>query len=259
MSDLPLIVPGAEPFFFPGGRTGCLLLHGFTAMPEEMRWLGEYLAAQGYTVLGVRLAGHGTHPRDLARVEWTDWLISVEDGLALLRGMTDRVFVIGLSMGGVIALLSGALYPVAGVVAMSTPAAPFAGGPRWTVRLYSHLRPTLRKPVEQAEGPLAGRREAGYPAYPEFPARIIVALGDVIGAMRAALPQVRVPVLLIHSTADQAVPVESMQVIHDGLGTADKEMRAVDDMDHALVRDPQRGQVFEAIERFIERVSTGAG
>ena len=42
-----LIVPGAEPFFFgvpPGDRVGCLLLHGFTAMPEEMRWLGESLA-----------------------------------------------------------------------------------------------------------------------------------------------------------------------------------------------------------------------
>jgi len=56
------IVPNSEPFFFPGGQTGCLLMHGFTAMPEEMQPLGEFLASGGYSVLGMRLAGHATPP-----------------------------------------------------------------------------------------------------------------------------------------------------------------------------------------------------
>ena len=106
-----LIVPGAEPFFFPGGPVGCLLLHGFTAMPEEMRWLGEALAGHGHTVFGVRLAGHATSPADLARTRWTDWLISVEEGLAFLAGVTDQVFLVGQSMGGMIALVAAAALP----------------------------------------------------------------------------------------------------------------------------------------------------
>ncbi len=32
----PVILPGAEPFLFRRGRTGCLLLHGFTAAPQEV-------------------------------------------------------------------------------------------------------------------------------------------------------------------------------------------------------------------------------
>ena len=56
------IIPGSEPFYLPGGSTGCLLLHGFSATPEEMRPLGEFLASKGYSVIGVRLAGHATHP-----------------------------------------------------------------------------------------------------------------------------------------------------------------------------------------------------
>src|SRR5512146_2277882 len=100
----PLIVSNAEPFFFPGGTTGCILLHGFTSMPEEMRLAGEYLHDRGYSVLGVRLAGHGTHPDDLARICWRDWLVSVEEGLAVLRGMCSRIFIIGQSMGGMVAL-----------------------------------------------------------------------------------------------------------------------------------------------------------
>ena len=59
-----LIMPTAEPFFFPGGPTGCLLVHGFTGTPKEMRWLGEHLVSQGYAALGVRLAAHATRIED---------------------------------------------------------------------------------------------------------------------------------------------------------------------------------------------------
>jgi carboxylesterase len=68
------IVPESEPFFLPGEATGCLLLHGFSAMPGEMRPLGEYLAETGFTVLGIRLTGHATHPNDLEQTRWIDWL-----------------------------------------------------------------------------------------------------------------------------------------------------------------------------------------
>ncbi|MGC9333124.1 MAG: alpha/beta hydrolase, partial [Anaerolineae bacterium] len=101
--DVPAIIPRSEPFFYPRGTTGCLLLHGFTSTPEEMRWLGQDLAGRGYTVLGARLAGHGTEPRDLARTRFRDWRISVEEGLALLRGAAERIVVAGQSMGGLLA------------------------------------------------------------------------------------------------------------------------------------------------------------
>lgn len=44
----------------------------FSAMPGEMRPLEEYLAETGFTVLGIRLAGHATHPNDLKRRRWID-------------------------------------------------------------------------------------------------------------------------------------------------------------------------------------------
>src|SRR3972149_1718691 len=101
------IIPTAEPFFFPGdpSKPACLLIHGFTGAPKEMRWMGEYLNQQGYTCLGVRLAGHATNPEDMIRSRYTDWIDSVEDGYHLLRGLRDNIFLIGLSMGGDLALL----------------------------------------------------------------------------------------------------------------------------------------------------------
>src|SRR2546428_13165417 len=93
---------GAEPFYFKGNAVGCLLLHGMTGTPKEVRGIGEQLAACGYTALGVRLAGHGTHGSDLHSTCWTDWYTSALHGSWRLRDERSPGFVVGYSPGGVL-------------------------------------------------------------------------------------------------------------------------------------------------------------
>jgi Esterase/lipase len=95
---------GAEPFLYQGNDTGCLLLHGYTGTPFEMRMLADHLHQAGYTVLAPRLFGHATQPQDMNRARWQDWMASVEDGLNLLKTCTRRQVVMGLSMGGMLTL-----------------------------------------------------------------------------------------------------------------------------------------------------------
>jgi carboxylesterase len=253
--DFPLIVPGDGPAFHPGGPAGCLLLHGFSAMPGEMALLAEDLAARGHTVLNWRLAGHATHPDDLARVRWTDWLASVEDGLAVLRGCTRRQLLVGQSMGGMVALTAAAHTPVAGVVAFSTPCPRGPGGPDLRERLGAALGRTVRKGVAVAPPPLQERREAGYPAYPQFPARILLEMDALAAAFLDALPRVTAPALLIHSRTDGMVGIDSLQRLYDRIGSRDKTQMPLDGMDHSLVRDPQRQVVFDAVAAFVARVA----
>lgn len=103
-----------DQFFFAGGPTGCLLVHSFSGSPPEMRPMGEYLTAQGLTVLGVRLAGHGTSPEDMAKTTWHDWVASAAEGLRELQGQCSKVFAAGLSMGGLLVLHLAAHHPLAG-------------------------------------------------------------------------------------------------------------------------------------------------
>jgi carboxylesterase len=246
------IVPGSEPFFLPGGATGCLLLHGFSAMPEEMRPLGEYLAEKGFTVLGIRLAGHATHPNDLRHTHWTDWLENVEDGLALFTKTCTKRVLIGQSLDGMIALIAAACYYVSGVVGLSTPYGS-STGERLSDVLRRLMRLMIRNPVKRfpPDHPLYHRRQLNYPAYPEVPSRILTELDRLASAMLAALPQVRVPALLFHSHEDHSVPFTCMQSIYDHLGSPHKEMLPLEGMDHSLVLDPKRQVVFEAVEKFL--------
>ncbi len=256
--DAPTIIPGSEPFFYPVGPTGCLLLHGFTSTPEEMRWLGQDLAGRGYTVLGVRLAGHGTHPRDLGRTRFRDWLISVEEGLALLRGVADRVFVVGQSMGGLLALLAAASYRLDGAVAMSTPFSRVPERPSPLLRLLSWLQPMVRKENIEFDPELGSRREKDYPAYAVYPSRIHPEVATLQREVAAALPRIRVPVLLLQSRGDDMIPPDSMEQIYEALGTAAKEKVWLEGLDHGMVCDPGRRAVFDAVAGFLARVADRA-
>ena len=121
MDKKPEIIHAAEPFMIKGGPVGCLLIHGYTGTPFEMRLLARSLAEDGYTILAPRLFGHATSPEDLLRARYWDWIADVEDALDILKGITDHQVVLGLSMGGILAMIAAARYQVDGVVSFSTP------------------------------------------------------------------------------------------------------------------------------------------
>lgn len=245
---------GGEPFFFPGSRTGCLLVHGFTGAPNEMRLLGEHLAACGFSVLGIRLSGHGTEMPDLLRAREQDWIASVEDGYHLLRGCTDRIFVMGLSMGGLLALHAGAHLPVAGVVAMSTPYRtphPLVQRMRPAIPLLSHFWRYAKKSGSDLVDEAARETHVDYEAHP---LRAVAELEDLVQEMQASLPDVQVPVLLIQSRGDTTVPSDHVELIADALGSEDIKTVWLQSSGHVITRDVEQDMVFQACESFIKRV-----
>lgn len=257
MTTHPQIIPTAEPFFFPGeaGQPGCLLVHGFTGAPKEMRWMGEFLSAQGYSCLGVRLTGHATRPEDMIRSRCTDWMASVEDGYHLLRGVAERVYLVGLSMGGILSLLMSTRLQAAGVIAMSTPYRLPYDYPIWALKLLSKF--VAWQPKEKTEpGADWFDKEAFavHVSYPQNPVRSAAELQYLIREMRAALPKVTVPVLLIHSRNDTYVLPENMEQIYTALGASDKTKLYITEAGHVVTRDAARQDVFRAAGDFIRRV-----
>lgn len=246
-----LIIPTAEPFLFPGDRTGCLVTHGFTGSPKEMRWIGEYLAQQGHTVLGVRLAGHATQPADMMHLHWQDWLASVEDGYNLLKCCTDRIFVIGLSMGAALSLIAAARYPVAGVVSISCPYEIPADWRMKIIKLLQYVKPEVEKGPPNTFSPEIRKLHVDYPRYPT---RSIIELNELLGSMRSSLPKIHAPALLIQSHKDDTIPSFSMDRIDEELASSQKEKIWVENSGHVITEEPDRETAFKATEAFIQSV-----
>jgi carboxylesterase len=251
-----MMMPGAEPFFRRGGAggpgrvgVGALLVHGFTGVPREVRPLGEALAAAGHTVLGVRLAQHGTQPSDMIRSHWHDWYGSVLDGYTLLRDQCEKVFVMGLSMGGALALYLAAHQPVAGVVTMATPSRPFLASLPWRSRYalpLSYVRPYVRK------GPPSPTSDPGHIAYDRYPVRAIAQLLALVAQVAVSLPRVTAPALIIHSRADGFVPDANAEYIYDHLGSAQKDLVWLSRSGHILPEEVERAVVFESALAFVQ-------
>jgi carboxylesterase len=260
------LIPGAEPFYYPGSaEVGCLVLHGLTGAPQEVRWLGQFLCQQGYTAHGPLLAGHGTRVDDLARTTWRDWYASALSGYAMLKAHCERVYVMGLSLGGALALLLAANEPVDGVVAMAAPhrvVHPFVP----LIPLISVLGPIFRQIAKsttqeeydefqamiKAEQARRGETPTGNPSYRFWPTSSVGQLDQALALLRESLPRITAPALLMHSTQDQTVPFADLDRNYQALGSVDKEKVVYQQSGHILPCEMERDAVFARIETFIE-------
>lgn len=117
----------------PSPTHGVLLIHGLFDCPGEMRDLALHFQAQGFLVRSILLPGHGTVPGGLLNVTYQDWLQATHYGITSLEKEVDKIFLVGFSTGGSLALhhvLQHASENIAGLI-MIAPAiklyTPFGG------------------------------------------------------------------------------------------------------------------------------------
>ena len=134
-----------------------------------------------------------------------------------------------------------------------------AGYPTWLIKFLSNFIPYQPKSDEEPGATWFDKEaHAAHVSYPENPVRSAAELQLLASEMRAALPEVDVPVLLIHSKNDTYVLPENTEKIYADLGASDKTKLYITGSGHVVTRDAAREQVFEAATAFIRRVEAAA-
>jgi carboxylesterase len=198
------------------------------------------------------LRGHCTKPEDLVGVRWPDWVADAEAALDdLLAHDAERAVVVGLSMGGLAALHLCVRHPeklagcvtVAAALRLANPLAPFA-------RFLAPFMPWVEKRV--GPGDYADPERAKTSTnYTRFPAEAAVTLYEFTRHTERILPQVRTPLLIIHSRRDGTVKPISAQIIYDRVASVEKKIIWFEKSGHEMMRDLEREAVFETIVDFL--------
>jgi carboxylesterase len=250
-----------DGFALPGTRPlGCLLVHGFTGAPDEMRPLGEALAAAGFPVRAVRLPGHGTTVDDLARTRWPDWAAAVADGAAVLAREVPCVAVAGMSMGALLALHLAATRPeaVTALVLLGTALAvrdwrlrlvPLLARVPWLARRYALLPKTDRRDIADATA-----RTASF-TYEAVPLAAAVELVRLQRVVRRELRRVVQPALVLHGRHDHTVAVAQAARLARRLGSAWVEVHVLERSWHVITLDVERAEVGRLAVDFLARVA----
>lgn len=242
------IMEGAETFLLEGNNgRAVLLLHGYTGTTAEMRPLGEYLQALGYTVLCPRLPGHGTSVEDLKETVASQWVAAAKLGYAILAKQYHKIYVAGLSMGGLLAIVIAATEKVEGAAFLATPI--FVQDKRIPflpiLRFFIHYLPKHKRSYHEMDKYCQ--------AYDRMPTKPLTSLFALVKTCKKELvSKITAPCLVLQSKIEHTVDPKSAQYIYDHLGSKKEEKQLVwfEKSGHILTLDCEHERVFKLIGDF---------
>ena len=250
------IAPLAEPFLLPGNQIGIVMVHGYGGTIADYRALADLLNATGYSVFGLRLAGHGQGPEALRRSTVPEWQQSVTDVVAEARRKCAQVFLLGSSFGGVLVLDYVAEHQdLAGMILVNTAlsysgAGIFQGLILRVMKLFTPDYP--KKGLSEPERQMA-ERIGSSKAWPIDGIIATSRFAKLVAATKLAL--ITTPALIMRSNHDPVVGTKNSERLASLLGSTQKELVTIPIVTHRPFRN-QEANLYMAtqVNHFIKRL-----
>jgi acylglycerol lipase len=248
----------------PDAPAHVVLVHGVAEHAGRYRDFEELCAARGVGVSAMDLRGHG---RSEGRRVWVpsfeSFLEDLDVFLRHVRSHSRRVFLVGHSLGGLIAVRYAETRPDAlqGLIASGAAVKPAIAPPRPVVAVLRLLNrvstatpvPGLVKARQLSRDPAVVRR---YEEDPLVSAHLTTGLGTAtLEAAERALAEagrIAVPTLLLHGGADAVVDPAGSEELLERLRVPDRELRVYPGLFHEIFNEPERKVVLGDMLAWIE-------
>lgn len=230
---------------------GILLVHGLNGDRADMDELYNVMVAQGFTTENILLPGHGTNVRAMYSVGWFEWAEALRAEVLSLQKRCTQVFLVGHSLGGALCLHVAATTPVAGIVTMCAPSTMYTGMLEG-VRLIQCVLPWLPTLHKDIHDPVA-RRLYGRSVTRLTPMAPVESMLQYLPLLRAELPRVTAPILIMIAVHDHVVPARDGRIIYRLIGSKDKTLVAFQRSYHVIMKDYDRAEVLTRTLTFIQQ------
>ncbi len=228
-------------------KSGILLIHGFTSTTQSMEYLAHRFHEQGYHIELPLLRHHNTRWEDMKRANRQEWINDAQAALAHLQKRVDHIYVLGLSMGGTLALrLAQTHHNIRGLVIINH--AVFLGNPAVPlIPLFSFLLPSVAAIAGDLKDP-----DAQELAYDRVSSKAVYQLYRLGRRVRRHLKDITQPVLMFKSREDHVLPQHNAPYTLKRLGSEKKELIWLDNSYHVATLDYDKEVIFERSLEFIQ-------
>jgi alpha-beta hydrolase superfamily lysophospholipase len=252
-------------------RAAVVIVPGFNSHSGYYRWVGQQLATRRAAAYAVDLRGRGQSDGDRFYVgSFDDYLRDVDTmvGVAASQHPGVPLFVFGHSAGGVLACLYalGHQSRLAGLIcesfAFQTPAPEFAlAALKGLSHIFPHAHVLRLKNEDFSRDAAVVEAMNADPliAHETQPTQTVAELARADERLGAAFPEITLPVLILHGTADRAARPSGSRAFFDAVGSIDKTLKLYDGVYHDPLNDAGRERVMADITAWIDaRLPTDA-
>jgi alpha-beta hydrolase superfamily lysophospholipase len=258
---MKIFVRSWEPVQAP--RAIVAIVPGFKSYSAHYHWAGEQLASQGFAVHAVDLRGRGKSDGERF------WVDRIEDYLSDVRLLVDTargrnpglpVFLLGHSAGGVLASVFTLDHQdeLAGLICESFAYQVFAPpGALSIVRGLGSIAPHLHvlklpnKHFSRDPQVVAAMDRDPLLANEVQPTHTVAEMLGGADRLTREFGDIRLPVLILHGTADKVTRPAGSQFFFDHAGSQDKQLKLYDGHAHDLLNDLDKQQVLADIRAWM--------
>lgn len=226
-------------------RKAVLIIHGFAGGTYDQEILANFLELnRKLDVYAFTLPGHDVKARDKATCD--AWIKESEKQLKyLIDNGYKKIYLIGHSMGGVIACYLATKYKEVSRLVLAAPAFSCLASKEEGGFLNAALKgPSLIKTYSTDEF-FTRIKKLPITAVPEFM--------KLVKKYQSSPESIKIPVLLLHGNLDQIVPISSSENIYTKFTNNKKIFITVDEYYHDLFKGEKVDILCHEIESFLTK------
>ncbi len=241
----------ALPFFLKGGATAILAVHGYNGYSTDLLYVGKMLNQQGFTVSIPRLPGHGTNASDFHETGSDDWLRHITDCYFNLRAEYKTVYLLGFSMGGLLALQLASRFNIERMALIS----PSIINTKWTIKLTPYLKYFIKKQERDwnDKSPDPDRIFLANEYWKWHYIKMGAELLKLQNRTKKILPLVSCDTMIIVSEKDEAVPVRAADFIFERISSSTKKTLILDNSPHVSTLGPEKKLIVEYLVKWFKK------
>ncbi|MDD6223516.1 MAG: alpha/beta fold hydrolase [bacterium] len=230
-------------------RKAILLVHGFAGGVYDAEYLDHYLElVPQYDVYTFTLPAHDGNSE--GKLKYTDWIEKSESEVEfLIEHGYKKIYVIGHSMGGVIATYLASKYKEIKKLVLVAPAFRFISFEDGNFKLLSAIKKTP-KLLEQHGAKIITSRMT------KLPANAILEFMSLVKKYQNIASEVVIPTLIFRGTSDQIVPEQSVEHVYNTLASPKKRVVLLEEITHDIFREAKKQEAKDLIIRFFKNTKS---